>query len=209
MKKIILILVTILFFNSCAKKINPFDGYQQIKNKKSINILEEKKNAPKEILVNTDIKGKLTLNDSVLTYHDTILSNYQIFSVEIKPSKKYKIKVSSLCNCAGFKKYMFIPQVNPAKYYENISIKTDSVYYNYEKGPLTLNKIWKVQSDSITNNTKFEFLLYSDNRNLSDKIYKFTSSSMVVSNNIAVPVIVPVNIKSTLIGDFYVIVEEY
>lgn len=209
MKKIVLIIVTILFFTSCAKKINPFYGYQQIKNKKSINILEEKKLAPKEILVNTDIKGKLTLNDSVLTYHDTILSNYQIFSVEIKSGKKYKIKVSSLCNCAGFKKYMFIPQVNPAKFYENITTKTDSVYYNYEKGPLTLNKIWNVQSDSITNNTKFEFLLYSDNRNLADKIYKFTSSSMVVSSNIAVPVIVPVNIKSTLIGDFYVIVEEY
>lgn len=209
MKKIILILVTILFFTSCTKKINPFDGYQQIKNKKSINILEEKKIDPKEILVNTSIKGKLTLNDSVLTYHDTILSNYQIFSVEIKPGKKYKIKVSSLCNCAGFKKYMFIPQVNPAKYYENITTKTDSVYYNYEKGPLTLNKVWKVQSDSVTNNTKFEFLLYSDNRNLSDKIHKFTSSSMAVSNSIVVPVIVPINIKSTLIGDFFVIVEEY
>ncbi|MCF6182463.1 hypothetical protein [Lutibacter sp.] len=145
----------------------------------------------------------------MLIYNDSIKSNYQKFSLELKPNKKYKIKVSSLCNCAGFKKYMFIPQISTINKNDNIFTKLDSTYFNYEKGPLTLNRVWNIQFDNRTKNTKFEFLLFSDNTNLFEKIYKFITNTAGFVNNVFIPIVIPINVKSTLVGKFVVKVEEY
>lgn len=194
---------------SCAKKINPIIGYNQIKSRKAINLFEENIVESKKIDFNKDFKSKLTLNDSVLLYLDTISSNYQKYSIVLKPNKKYKIKVSSLCDCAGFKKYMFIPQVFPVNIgKETIKTKPDTTYFNYEKGPLTLNKVWVIQNENLITETEYDFFIFSDNRNLTDKIYKFIGTSVGVSNNFVMPVIVPISIKSSLIGNFYLRVEE-
>ena len=202
-------LLVILILASCSKKIIPNEGYILIKGKKSANILDIDRSNAKQLIPNNNFKDKLILSDSVLIYNDSIKSNYKKFYLELKPKKKYKIKVSSLCNCAGFKKYMFIPDISSVNKNDKFITKLDSTYFNYEKGPLTLNRVWNVQFGNITENTKFEFLLFSDNTNLSEKVYKFFTNTAGVVNNVFIPIAVPINIKSTLVGKFVVKVEEY
>ena len=202
-------LLIVLVLTACSKKIIPNEGYIRITNKESVDLIKINKSNTIQLLANNNFKNKLTLNDSVLIYNDSIKSNFQKFSIELKPEKKYRIKVSSLCNCAGFKKYMFIPLISPINKKDTFFTKLDSTYFNYEKGPLTLNRIWNVKSDNITENTKFDFLLYSDNSNLSEKVYKFVTNTSGIVNNVFIPIAIPINIKSTLIGKFVVKVEEF
>ena len=202
-------LLIVLVLTACSKKIIPNEGYIRITNKESVNLININKSNTTQLLANNSFKNKLTLNDSVLTYNDSIKSNFQKFSIELKPEKKYSIKVSSLCNCAGFKKYMFIPLISPINKKDTFLTKLDSTYFNYEKGPLTLNRIWSVKTDNITENTKFDFLLYSDNSNLSEKVHKFVTNTSGIVNNVFIPIAIPINIKSTLVGKFVVKVEEF
>lgn len=192
-----------LIFTSCSRKIIPSEGYNQIKNKNAVTLFESKNSTPEKIKVNKDFKDALTLNDSVLYYDDSIKSNYKNFVFDLKPDKNYKIKVSSLCNCVGFKKYMFVPKIAQGNLDNRIDTKLDSIYFNYEKGPLTLNKIWNIKSDGLTENTKLEFILFSDNTKLSENVYRFIATSFG-----GIPVM-PINIKSTLIGDFVIKIEEF
>jgi hypothetical protein len=190
----------ILIFTSCSRKIIPSEGYNQIKSKNSVNLFEANNSIAKEIKVNTNLRDKLTLNDSVLYYNDSIKSNYKNFAFDLKPHKKYKIKVSTLCNCAGFKKYIFIPKIAIGNVNIRINLELDSTYFNYEKGPLTLNKVWNLKSDGLTENTKLEFLLFSNNEKLSENVFKYIVTSIGA---------IPVNIKSTLVGDFIIEIEEH
>ena len=207
--QIVIIILISISFTSCAKKINPLEGYKAIKNKNATNLFENNSTEKTKIEANKSYKNTLTLNYSVLYYMDTITSNYHKYSIDLKPNKKYKIKISSLCDCAGFKKYMFIPEVYPENTVsETITIKLDSVYFNYEKGPLTLNKTWKINTETITKVTPFNFYLFSDNRKLGEKMHKFNATSIGLASNIIIPIVAPIVIKSTLVGKFHVIVEE-
>ena len=185
---------------SCAKKIVPNEGYHQINNKKAVNIFESNKSIAKRLTANEDYKNELTLNDSVLKYNDSMKSNYQKFNFKVRPGKNYKIKVSSLCNCAGFKKFMFIPQIVTGNSNNTIIAESDSTYVNYEKGPLTFNRVWNLENDKLIKDTKFEFLLLSDNSKLSESIYRFMVYPIAF---------VPINVKSTLTGKFIIRIEEY
>ncbi|SDS26742.1 hypothetical protein SAMN04487764_2724 [Gillisia sp. Hel1_33_143] len=190
----------ILIFTSCSRKINPNEGYEQIKSKNSVDLFEANNSIAKEIKVNADFKDKLSLDDSILYYNDSIKSNYKNFTFDLKADKKYKIKVSSLCNCAGLKKYIFIPKIATGNVNSRINLELDSTYFNYEKGPLTLNKVWSLKSNGLTENTTMEFLLFSDNEKLSENVFKFIVTSFGA---------IPVNIKSTLVGNFIIEIEEH
>ena len=187
-----------IIFSSCAKKLVPNEGYHQINSKKAVNIFESNKSIATALTVNEDYKNELTLNDSVLKYNDSMKSNYQKFNFKVRPGKNYKIKVSSLCNCAGFKKFIFIPQIITGNSNNSRIVESDSTYINYEKGPLTFNSVWNLKNDELKENTAFEFLLLSDNTRLSESIYSF------IVNPIA---FVPINVKST--GKFLIKIEEY
>lgn len=178
----------------------PNDGYHQINQKKAVTLVESNKSIATLLTANENYKNELTLNDSVFKYNDSLKSNYQKFNFKVRPNKKYRIKISSLCDCGGFKKYMFIPQIITDNLKNRIITESDSTYFNYEHGPLTLNKVWHIKDDVIKEKAEFEFLLVSDNSRLSEKIYKFIINPMGI---------VPVNVKSTLTGKFVIKIEEY
>lgn len=189
----------LIIFSSCAKKIIPDEGYHQINNINSVSIFESNMSIATALTANEDYKNELTLNDSVIKYNDSLKSNFQKFNFKVKPGKNYKIKVSSLCNCSGFKKFMFIPQIVTGNLNYSSIIESDSTYVNYEKGPLTFNRVWNLKNDELKENTEFEFLLLSDNTKLSENVYRF------IVNPIA---FVPINVKSTLTGKFIIKIEE-
>lgn len=190
----------ILILVSCAKKIIPNEGYNEINNKRAINLLELDKSNAKLLSPNIDYENELTLNDSIIKYNDSLKSNYQKFIFEVRTDKKYKIKVSSLCNCSGLKKYLFIPQIIIENSNDKNIAESDSTYFNYEKGPLTLNRVWNIDNDILKENKKIELLLFSDNSKLSENIYKF------IVNPVG---FVPINVKSTLNGKYIIKIEEY
>jgi hypothetical protein len=199
MKRKLYFISIFIVFTSCAKKIIPSEGYNQINNSKAVNIFESNKSVAKALTANEDYKNELTLSNSVIKYNDSLKSNYQKFNFKVKPGKNYKIKVSSLCNCSGFKKFMFIPQIVTGNLNNSNIAESDSTYINYEKGPLTFNRVWNLKSEELNENTEFEFLLFSDNTKLSENIYRF------IINPIA---FVPLNVKSTLTGKFVIKIEE-
>lgn len=190
----------ILILVSCAKKIIPNEGYNKINNKRAINLLELDKSNAKLLTPNIDYENELTLNDSIIKYNDSLKSNYQKFIFEVRTDKKNKIKVSSLCNCSGLKKYLFIPQIIIENSNDKNIAESDSTYFNYEKGPLTLNRVWNIDNDILKENKKIELLLFSDNSKLSENIYKF------IVNPVG---FVPINVKSTLNGKYIIKIEEY
>jgi len=200
MKKNFYFILIILILVSCAKKIIPNEGYNQINSKRAIDLLELDKSKAKLLTPNNDYENELTLNDSVLKYNDSLKSNYQKFIFKARPDKKYKIKVNSLCNCSGLKKYLFIPQIIIKNSSNRNITESDTTYFNYEKGPLSLNRVWNIENDILKENKEIELLLFSDNSKLSENIYKF------ILNPIG---FVPINVKSTLNGKYIIKIEEY
>ena len=95
---------------------------------------------------------------------------------------------------------MFIPQIVTGNSNNTIIAESDSTYVNYEKGPLTFNRVWNLENDKLIKDTKFEFLLLSDNSKLSESIYRFMVYPIAF---------VPINVKSTLTGKFIIRIEEY
>jgi len=194
------VLSIVLALTSCAKKIIPTEGYRQINSKNSEYFTNANKAVVKKIRLDSAYRNKLTLSDSILIFNDSIKSNYQSFSFVTKPGKDYKIKVTSQCNCLGFKKQMFVPKIVIGSLNDRATPFADSVYFDYKSGRLSINKEWKLKSNTANETGKYEFLVFSDNTKLSENVFKF----------IVVPaVFIPVNIKSTLIGDFIVKVEEF
>lgn len=188
-----------MIFTSCSKKIIPSEGYNQINESKAVGIFETNKSIAKALIANEDYKNELTLNDPVIKFNDSLKSNYQKFNFKVNPGKNYNIKVSSLCDCAGFKKFIFIPQIVTGNLDKSIIAESDSTYVNYEKGPLTFNRVWHLKNDDLKGKSSFEFLLASDNTKLSENIYKF----------IVYPIaFIPMNVKSTLTGKFFIKIEE-
>ena len=192
-------ILLIIIFTSCAKKIIPSEGYTQINKNQAVSIFETNKSIANTLTINEDYKNELTLKDSVIKYNDSLKSNYQKFNFKVKSGKNYKIKVSSLCDCSGFKKFIFIPQIVTGNLNNSLIAESDSTYVNYEKGPLTFNRVWHLKNDKLNENTEFEFLLLSDNTRLSENIYRF------IINPIG---FIPINVRSTLTGKFIIKIEE-
>ena len=199
-KILILFSITTLLI-SCSKKVNPTYGYNEIKTKKSITIGKILKANSQSLIVKKEVHSSLKLTDSILVYNDTVFSNYKQFTFKFKPQKTYKIKVSSLCNCFGFKKYIFNPEIYILNN-ENREIKgkLDSIFFDYKFGPLALNKVWELKSDHEINTS---FLVFSNNQNLSKDIYNF-----IAKNYNVIPLALPIRIKETLVGDFVITIEE-
>lgn len=192
--------------SSCSRKMSPVVGYQQIKlQPKAIKIDELAKKNLTAIPLGRFQKNSLSLNDSILIYKDGIYSNYKIFSFKALPHKTYTIKVNSQCDCGGFNKYMFNPEIRIINDRgELIESKIDTSYFGINNSPMFLNKSWIVKPDEETN---CNVILYSNNEALGEDIYNTVATTVVYSGGIFIPLAIPISIKSTLIGDFVILVK--
>ncbi len=158
-----------------------------------------------KIITNVEAKFELTLSDPVLKYDEFSYSNYKTFSFKADSLKEYTITVSSLCDCLGFNKYMFIPEL--IVFNENgeiIKTNLDKTYIGGEKmRPISLIKQWKV---NMSSNTNYNILLYSNNDYLQKKIFYTVSSSPTFDRDVYVPFFFGM-VKSSLIGKFYIEIE--
>lgn len=191
---------TALCLLSCSRKINPAAGYSQIKTQKSQPINTITGGNTQTVETNKAINVSLSLTDSVLVYNDTVFSNYKSFSFKTKPGKSYTIKISSLCDCFGFKKYLFNPEIQILNdQNKKTELQPDSSFFDYKYGPLALNKEWKISSSEPT----VSFLVFANNQNLSKDIHSLTAT-------VYYPVVIPLSVKiqESLAGYFVLRIEE-
>ena len=205
MKKQHLIFLLGITLFSCSPKMTPLIGYNAINNRdddKSIfeKIAKDSTKVNRLININSNFLASLTIYDPIITYNNSpiLLSNYKLFHFHKTTSKGYTITLTSMCDCFGFHKYMFIPNIIVFNKNGNI-IKSEEISnrFDYPKmsDPLSNIKTWK-----IDNNVEGDIsvLVYSNNSKLDSKIFRF----------IMIPLPISVYIKSSLIGDFYIKVEE-
>jgi hypothetical protein len=57
--------------------------------------------------LNIEHTNSLRLTDSIILMRDSALSNYKMFKSHGVTGKKYKLTLYSLCDCFGFRKYIF------------------------------------------------------------------------------------------------------
>ncbi len=192
---------------SCSKKIVPLAGYGTIKREmRAVDVNKITFISKENISLNVDYEFKLNLSDSILVYKDTIYSNYKTFSFKINRGKTYAISVFSLCDCWGFKKYMFNPEAIVSNDFgEKLDLKQTSVKFGYDKGPLSLDKKWTLTSKTDGN---IYLSVFSNNESLQKDLYNFIATGVAYSGTVFIPLVIPVSVKSSLIGEFVIRVDE-
>ena len=197
MKKTLTYLILILVISSCSRKINPITAYSELK------VSEVKKDnlILTELELDNPIKAELKLEDNVMS-NDSVLSYYHEYRYIPNETKNYSVEVFSLCNCFGFKKYIFNPNIKILDK-NNIEIKNniETISYDYQKGPMSLNKKWTFKA---LKNEPVTIIIYSDNNKLGEPIHKFEASTTSLAGGMIIPVVAPITLKSTLVGKYYI-----
>ncbi len=203
-KSRIILFVFILIPVFCLAKIDPLKGYSQIVTKKSkpnVNLVSKDTAFTKLSSVEAT-ESNLTMEDSVVAYSgdQLLLSNYKLFKFKSKNSnpKQYSIKIYSMCDCWGFKKFIFVPQISvmdkAGKTIEKKEVESKFLYPEVDSR-MSLQKTWVTESTTEQN---ISIVVYSDNSQLNTDVFKF----------VMLPVFLPINIKTSLVGDFYIKIEE-
>ena len=67
--------------------------------------------APVSLYLNEDHNDNLSLSDSILKINSTLsyLTNYKLFKSYGIAGRKYKVTLYGICDCYGFRKYLFKP----------------------------------------------------------------------------------------------------
>ena len=202
--KLTVLVISLLSLAACSKKIVPVEGYQFISNEKNIGEIEDIDLA-KSINLSSFRPQDLQLNlaDSVIRYNETFVSNYKIFKFKATPSKKYRIIVYSYCDCWGLKKYLFDPNIKIIdENRELVLFRLVSYDFNPNNAPLFYRKEWMTEQEMTGN---CYIILYSNNSKLQENIATIIAD--VYTGMSTVPVPVPINIKSSLVGDFRIILQ--
>ena len=181
----------------CSKKMAPQEAYAALRQKKASSPFEAVPTIRLDL--DKDYKFSLTDTDSVFLCDDSNqrYSYYKNFNIPLKSRTKYKLSISSLCDCAGFKKYMFIPVLLVTS---NIDKKEVSKHqpeldsFDYRFGPLSMNFTYIINSESYSN---YKIIVFSANQGLGEKVC-------------SIPVIgLPnIDVKATVIGKFHIKIEE-
>jgi hypothetical protein len=189
-----LIIVLILFsICGCSRKTTPFEAYKNLKENRIVST----RIPTSPLSINENHEFELKISDSLMTFgeNEKIYTNYKGFNFDLKSNKKYKLTISSICDCFGFKKYMFIPLASILDQ-NGMTTKTEELpdTFDYRHGPLSLNKTWIINNTADGN---YKLYVASNNTNLDQSLYKFLTSP--------VPTI---NIKSSIGGKFKISIEE-
>jgi hypothetical protein len=193
----------VLIASSCA--VRPLIGYKEIKQRPNTYLLDS-------IVVDSalipplrvDNRYRLQLKDSVLVYNDVFYSNYRVFCFKATPAQSYKITINSLCDCLGFRKYMFNPDIRVIDSHGRaITTRLTDSNIDYVKSfqPISFNKTWAID-DRIAGDCFI--IVYSNNSKLNRSIYDFQVGTMSGFT----PILLPIKITSSLVGDFILRISE-
>ncbi|WP_146819019.1 hypothetical protein [Flavobacterium noncentrifugens] len=192
------LLVLTVTLTNCSPKIKPAEAYKMLQGKYIKN--DNQTSTARQLELEKDYADELNSGDSVFV-SDTknhLYSYYKVYNIRLETDKKYKISLSSLCDCWGFKKYLFIPAVIGFDQQENpadAKLEKENVDFGYEFGPLSLNTSYILDSNYGGN---FNFFVFSANKDLNQELYTF----------LTLPIPIPVKVKSTLVGKFHIKIEE-
>jgi hypothetical protein len=190
-----LIIVLVLFITcGCSRKTTPIESYKILKENRTLS--SHIPTSP--IVLNESHEFELKISDSVMTYgeKEKIYTNYKVYNFDLKSNKKYRLTISSICDCFGFKKYIFIPLASILDQ-NGRTIKMEELpdSFDYRNGPLSLNKTWIINNTADGN---YKLYVASNNTNLDQSLYKFLTT----------PVPMTINIKSSIGGKFKISIEE-
>lgn len=206
-RRLLLTLMIAIVTISCSKKVIPLEGYKALLNKKFAERIEDiDLQRTTDLKMNSPRDSELKLEDSVFKYDETLLSNYEVFKFKALPSKKYRIIIYSYCDCLGFKKYLFDPEIKVINQSgEPVNIKLESRYFNPKSSPLAYDKSWVTEQQLEGD---YYVILYANTSKLQQAIYSsvVTAYTGMLAPVFAIPV--PVNIKSTLVGNFRIQIQD-
>lgn len=192
--KLIIILVLFTLFG-CSKKITPLEAYKNLKENRTVST----RIPTSPLSINENHKSELKSSDSVMTFGENekkIYTNYKGFNFDLESNKKYKLTISSICDCFGFRKYIFIPLASILDH-NGMTIKMEELpdSFDYQQGPISLNKTWII--DNVENGN-YKLYIASNNMNLDQSLYKF----------LTYPVPLTINVKTSTGGKFNISIEE-
>ncbi|MDO6737462.1 hypothetical protein [Wenyingzhuangia sp. 2_MG-2023] len=197
MKKTLSYLIIILVISSCSRKINPTTAYSELK----VNEVKKDNLILTELELNNPIKAELKIEDNVMS-NDSVLSYYHEYKYTPNKTKNYSVEIFSLCNCFGFKKYIFNPNIKILDKNNNeIKNKIETISYDYQKGPISFNKKWTFES---VKNEPLTIIIYSENNKLGEPIHKFEAYTTSFAAGMIIPIVAPITIKSSLVGKYYI-----
>ena len=196
-KLLALLLLATLFIMGCSKKLAPNAAYGMLQKREIVKDLKAGTPfAGNSITTGKQAKFKLALTDSVMQYTlngSNIRSNFKDFFTDTKPNTKYKLTISSLCDCLGFKKYLFLPALyvfDTNGQFIKSDVNTD---FNYLNGPLSLNSYYTFNSGMGGN---LKLVVFSANQNLNQSVYKF------------VVIFITAHVRTNIGGDYNILLEE-
>ncbi|MFL9843056.1 hypothetical protein [Flavobacterium rhizosphaerae] len=196
--KVVLLLLLLSFLTSCSKKLAPTAAYSMLEKReltKSLGYGSE--TADNTILPEKAAEFKLAITDSVMaaTKQPYTRTNFKELYLKTKPNTKYKITISSLCDCLGSRKYLFKPVL--LLYDKNSNLLQCNIEgedFGYTHGPLSMDRAWVF--NTLNTEGDLRLIVFSDNNNLNQSVYKYIVAFAAVE------------VKSTTNGDFYVLLEE-
>ncbi|NJB81903.1 lipoprotein [Wenyingzhuangia aestuarii] len=197
MKKSLSYLVLIVLLSACAKKINPVTAYSEL----TVSAVQKEKLPIVELALDKPLKAELKLEDNVMA-NDSILSYYHEYTYTPNETKNYTVEIFSLCNCFGFKKYIFNPTIKVVdKNHQEIKQVLETQSYDYQKGPISLNKKWRFTG---VKNQPITIVVFSDNYALEKPIHQFKATSTSFASGMIIPIVAPIKLKATLVGKYYI-----
>lgn len=144
----IVFLLIALACTSC--KTSPLEAYRQLQQKKPGNGIDAI--AFENLKTDTNYTFKLKTTDSVMVYGDSakVYSYHKNFNLALEAGKKYKVSVSGLCDCFGFRKQIIIPVIRVNDPDGNVVAveRQKDHYMDYMNGPISVNLAYVFNSKS-------------------------------------------------------------
>lgn len=187
----IVFLLIALAVTSC--KTSPIKAYRQLQQKKPGSGIDAI--AFDNLKTDTDYTFKLKTTDSVMAYGDSvkIYSYHKNYNIALEANKKYKVSVSGLCDCLGFRKQVILPIVfvkDPDRNIVATERQKEDHQIDYRYGPISVNLAYVFNS---TNAGYYKMMLYTLNKEPGLKIDKLLPGIFIVS---------------TVKGEFHIKIEE-
>ena len=203
-------ILVLLILTSCAQKLNGLKAYNELQNRETVDAFRGNTTQTIPVLkVNEEYKFSLKTEDPILVYKtdSLIRSNFKQFKVLTKPDSRYRISIYSICNCMGFKKQVFVPQLHicdeKGNIYKPVLIEEK---IDYPKGSKA-KAISVMQEYGLKNPLPATLYLtvFADNENLDKRVDRLNVSGI----SGFIPYTIPLSLKSTTNGEFVIQVKEY
>lgn len=149
-------------------------------------------------------KGKLQMQDSVIVIEseNTWLSNYQLFAFPAKGNQAYQLRIKSICDCLGARKYMFFPQITVVSD-EGKSMKLDLLDEKMiEPQGVTPIHLQQTYSFRPPTTSSYYLFIYAKNNILNEPLTRSKNPTLIHTNDFTFFVDIPYTVKAYPLGKY-------